>query len=91
MQLYKMNEIEQQMHEDLRWASTAPEVQQHEGLLVAAYKKQVLGAGRDRDTLVAEAAAKGGCPWHDIVVVVVPRATLDDDRGPDLDVAFFEE
>ncbi len=73
MELYKMSPLEQQMAEDLEWAETAAEVQQHEGMLVAVYRKEVLSVGRDQDTLVAEAAAKAGCPWPDIVIVAVPR------------------
>lgn len=72
MELYKMNELEQQMSDDMDWALTAPEVQQHAGKFVAVYQKRVVGVGLDRMAMVKEAAAKEGCHWGHIAVVVVP-------------------
>ena len=73
-----MSEIEQRMYEDLAWSRTAPEVQQHAGMLVAIYNKQVLAVGLDQDILLAEAAGRAGCPKEHIVVTVVAPATLDE-------------
>ena len=67
-----LNEIEQQMSDDLQWALTAPEVQQHHGKLVAVYKKRVVGVGTVRMALVQQAAEREQCHWGDIAVVAVP-------------------
>jgi hypothetical protein len=76
MELYKLNEIEQQMSDDLDWAEEAPEVQQHHGKLVVVYKKQVLAVGTDQDALLREAADKAQCSLDDLVVVVVPAVDV---------------
>jgi hypothetical protein len=72
MELYKLNEAEGQMSEDLQWALTAPEVQQHHGKLVAVYKRRVVGVGTDRMALALQAAQEEQCHWGDIAVVAVP-------------------
>lgn len=72
MELSKLNAIERQMAEDVQWALTAPEVQQHHGKLVAVYQKRVVGVGTDRKALVEQAAEREQCHWGDIAVVVVP-------------------
>jgi hypothetical protein len=72
MELYKLNDVEQRMSDDLQWALTAPEVQQHHGKLVAVYNQRVVGVGTDRMTLVRQAAQQEQCHWEDIAVVVVP-------------------
>jgi hypothetical protein len=72
MDALKLNEIEQRMSDDLQWALTAPEVQQHPGKLVAVYKKHVVGVGTDRMALVRQVAQHEQCHWGDIAVVVVP-------------------
>lgn len=72
MALFKLNDIEQQMSEDVQWALAAPEVQQHHGKLVAVYKKRVVGVGMDRMALAQRAAQQEQCHWGDIAVVVVP-------------------
>ena len=72
MELYKLNTKEQQMSDDVSWALSAPEVQQHHGKLVAVHKKRVVGVGTDRMALVQEAARQEQCHWTDIAVVVVP-------------------
>ncbi len=72
MDLYKLNETEQQMSDDLQWALTAPEVQQHRGKLVAVYKRRVVGVGMDRMALAQQAAGEQQCHWGDIAVVAVP-------------------
>ncbi len=74
----QLNELEQQMADDLRWASRSPEVRQHAGKLVAVYKKQILSVGTDRNVLVAQAAEKADCGWQQIVVYVVPGAALSE-------------
>ena len=72
MELYRLNEIEQRMSEDLQWALTAPEVQQHSGKLVAVSKKRVVGVGTDRMALAQQTAQEEQCHWGDIAVVAVP-------------------
>lgn len=72
MQPFQLNEIERQMADDMQWALTAPEVQQHHGKLVAVYKKRIVGVGLDRMALVQQAAQREQCHWGDIAVVVVP-------------------
>jgi hypothetical protein len=78
MESLQLNKVEQQMVDDLRWASQAAEVRQHGGKLVAIHKKRVVGVGTDRDTLVAQAAKKAECAWHEIAVYVVPAADLSE-------------
>jgi hypothetical protein len=72
MDVLKLTEVEQRMSEDMDWALTAPEVQEHQGKLVAVYQKRVVGVGTDRMALVREAAQQACCHWGDIAVVVVP-------------------
>jgi hypothetical protein len=79
MQVRKMTELEQRMSDDFDWAQHAPEVQQdpeHFGKLVVVYNKRVLGAGRDRQALVEQAAKEVGVPWQHLVAVLVPRPGL---------------
>ena len=76
MDLYKMNDIEQQMSDDLQWALTAPEVQQHHGKLVAVYRKRVVDVGSDRMELAQQAAKQEQCHWGDIAVVAVPSQDI---------------
>jgi hypothetical protein len=73
MEPYRLNDIERRMSDDLQWALTAPEVQQHHGQFVAVYKKRVVGVGTDRMALARQAAQREQCHWGDIAVVVVPR------------------
>ena len=58
MDALKLNEIEQQMSDDLEWALTVPEVQQHTGQFVAVYKRGVAGVGTDRMALVRQRLSK---------------------------------
>lgn len=75
MELYKMNEKEQQRSADFDWAMTAPEVQEHAGKLVAVYRKRVVGVGMDRLALMHEAAAREQCdPWD---ITVIEALSLD--------------
>ncbi|HYV35350.1 MAG TPA: hypothetical protein VE988_06580 [Gemmataceae bacterium] len=76
MELYKLNEIEQQMSDDMKWAFHSAEVQQHQGKLVAVYKKRIVGVGTDQDSLVKEAAKQERCFWGDIVVVAIPSTEI---------------
>ncbi len=76
MQERMMTELEQRLLEDLIWSETAPEVQQHRGQLVVIRNKRVLGAGRDRKALVAQAAAAEHCSEHELLVTVVPPEGL---------------
>ena len=71
-----MNDLEQQMSDDVQWALSAAEVQQHHGQLVAVYKKRVVGVGTDRMALVQQAAKQEQCHWGDIAVVVVPSGDI---------------
>jgi hypothetical protein len=73
MELSKLNEVEQQMSEDFRWAHTSPDVQQHKGMYVAVYKKRVVGVGRDALVLAEQAAEKEQCHWADIAIIAVPE------------------
>ena len=79
MTMRELTEIEQRMNEDFAWARNATEVQQnpeHFGKLVAVYNKRVVGFGRDRQALVAQAAKEIGVAGQDIVVVLVTRPGL---------------
>lgn len=76
MKPLQLNENEQQLSDDLRWALRAPEVRQHPGKLVAVYKKRVVGVGADRDALVAQAAETAQCRCQDIVVLTVPGTAI---------------
>src|SRR5262249_47668724 len=67
---------EQQQSEDLHWAATAPEVQQHLGKFVVVRKKRVIAVGTDRRALVEQAAAQEGCGWWELAVEVVPPAEV---------------
>jgi hypothetical protein len=72
-------DIQRRMNDDFAWAERAPEVQQnpeHFGKLVVVHNKRVLGAGRDRQALVDQAARTLGVPAHQLVVVLVPRPEL---------------
>jgi len=75
MQLRKMTELEQRMTADSDWAEHSPEVQQNPeyfGKLVVVYNKRILAAGRDRQTMVEQAAKEVGVPWRHLAVVLVP-------------------
>lgn len=69
---YRINELEQRMTDDLRWAQTAAEVRVHRGQHVAIYQKQVLATGTDFNAVRNEAAAIAGCPPEHIVIKTVP-------------------
>ncbi len=74
-----MNDSENRMAEDFEWARRAPEVQQnpeHFGKLVVVHGRRVLGVGRHRQSLVAQAAASAQVPAEQLVVVLVPRPGL---------------
>jgi hypothetical protein len=71
-----MTEVERRQLEDLDWAMTVPEVQQHHGQLVVIRNKCVLAVGRDRQVLVARAAEAEHCTEHEFVVVVVAPGGL---------------
>lgn len=74
-----MTELAQRMSDDFDWAQQAPEVQQnpeHFGKSVVVYNKRVLGAGRDRQSLVEKAAKEVGVPWQHLVVLVVPSPEM---------------
>lgn len=76
MQMRKMTELEQRMTDDFDWAEHAPEVQQnpeHYGKFVVIYDRRILAVGRDRQTVVEEAAKKVGVPWQHLVVLIVHR------------------
>lgn len=75
MEIYALNAVEQQMADDLQWALTAPEVQQHHGKFVAVYRKRVVAVGTDRHAVAQRAAEQEHCHWGDIAVVVVPSQT----------------
>jgi hypothetical protein len=65
--------------EDFDWARHAPEVQQnpeHFGKLVVVHHKRILAIGRQRQALVAQAAASAKVPPEELVVVLVPRPGL---------------
>jgi hypothetical protein len=79
MQPLELNELEKRMSDDLQWALTAPEVQQHHGKLVGVYKKRVVGVGTDRMAMVRKAAQQEQCHWGDIAVVVVPGQEVWED------------
>ena len=74
MESIQLNELEKQRVEDLRWALRSDEVRQYAGKLVAVHKKRVLGAGIDREALVAQAIVAASCRAEEVVVVVVPSA-----------------
>jgi len=76
MQQYRLNDIEQRMSDDVQWALTAPEVQQHYGKFVAVHKKHVLAVGTDRMKVAQQAAQAERCHWGDIAVVVVPSQEI---------------
>lgn len=73
--LLQLTAAEQQQAEDLDWAATAPEVQQHHGKFVVIHQKRVVAVGTDRRALVEQAAAQEQCPWWELAVEVV--APLD--------------
>jgi hypothetical protein len=79
MILRETTEHDKRMSEDFGWAENAAEVQQnpdHFGKLVAVYNKRVVGVGRDRRALIAQAAQETGVPEQFLVVVLVPRPGL---------------
>jgi hypothetical protein len=57
--------------EDLDWAATAPEVQQHYGKIVVIHKKRVVAVGTDQRSLLEQAAAQEQCPWWELAVEIV--------------------
>jgi hypothetical protein len=67
-----MTPLEKRMGEDLEWAATAPEVQQHLGKLVVIRNKRVIAVGDDRGALLEQPAAQERCPTWELVVEVVP-------------------
>lgn len=79
MTMGEMSELDRRMSADFVWAEDAAEVQQnpeHFGKLVAVYNKRVVGFGRDRQALIAQAAKEIGVDGQDIVVVLVTRPGL---------------
>ena len=78
MESLRLNDLERQMADDLRWAAQAAEVRRYAGMLVAVHKKRVVGLGSDRDALIAQAAEQENCAWHEIVVFVTPSAALSE-------------
>jgi hypothetical protein len=70
--LRPLTAIEQQQIEDLKWAGSAAEVQQHLGKYVVVHKKRVVAVGTDCTALLQEAAAREQCPEWELVVEVVP-------------------
>jgi hypothetical protein len=74
----ELSDIEQRMTDDLEWAESALDVQQHVGQLVVVYHKRVVGVGTDQNALLAKAAAQEHCPEEDLVIVLVPRADLQE-------------
>lgn len=63
---------ERQQAEDLLWAATAPEVQQHVGKVVVIHNNRVVAVGTDRCSLLEQAAAQEQCPWWELAVEIVP-------------------
>jgi hypothetical protein len=60
--------------DDLRWAATAPEVQQHAGKAVVVRNRRVIVVGVDPEAALVEARHLENCaPWE-LVVEVVPTA-----------------
>jgi hypothetical protein len=79
MQQPKLTDSELSMTEDFDWARHAPEVQQnpeHFGKLVVVHHKRILAVGRQRQTLLAQAADSAKVPPEQLVVVLVPRPGL---------------
>jgi len=76
MEPLQLNENEQRLSDDLRWALRAPEVGQYPGKFVAVYKKQVVGVGIDRAAVIAQATEAVKCRGQDLVVLIVPAADL---------------
>jgi hypothetical protein len=74
----KTTDTEQRVYNDLRWAETASEVQQHVGKLVVVYNKRVIAVGNDEEAILRQAAAQEGCPEQDLVVVPVPTSDLNE-------------
>ena len=74
----KLSTAERQAFDDLRWADTAQEVQQHPGKLVVIRRKRVIAVGRDQIKLLRQAARKENCAEEDFVVVAVPTADLEE-------------
>jgi hypothetical protein len=64
--------------DDLQWASTAPEVQQHAGKFVVIHKKRIVAVGTDYHSVLEEASTAEGCPWWELAVDVVPPAEPDE-------------
>jgi hypothetical protein len=71
MELYRLNELEQQISDDVDWGEASPEVQQHAGKLVAIRKKRILGVGTDWQVLRRQAAEQEGCDEHEVVILIV--------------------
>jgi len=63
---------ERRQMEDLNWAATAAEVQQHYGKIVVIHDKRVVAVGTDRRSLLEQAAAKEQCLWWELAVEIVP-------------------
>jgi hypothetical protein len=69
---YHLSALEQRIADDLDWAQTAPEVQTHQGQLVAVRNKKVLAIGRERRAVVRQAAQREHCAEEELTVVIVP-------------------
>jgi hypothetical protein len=66
-----MTPVEKRKSEDLHWAATAPEVQQHVGKVVAVRNRRVIAVGDSREDVLARAAAQEGCePWEFVTEIV---------------------
>jgi hypothetical protein len=76
----QLDEREQQNNEDFNWCLYDPVVQrQYAGMVVAAHRRQIWGAGMTYAEAMNEARAKEGCPPKDqMVLVVVPYPMADD-------------
>src|SRR5207237_8857932 len=75
---YTLSALEQETADDLDWAETAPEVQQHHGQLVVVRRRRILAVGTDRAALVAQAMASEPCGPEELVVIAVPRPDLSE-------------
>jgi hypothetical protein len=73
-----MSAAELRQWDDLTWAMSAPEAQQHRGKVVVVHNKKVIAVGTDRRALEGKAAKLEGCPWWELAVVVVPAADLSE-------------
>jgi hypothetical protein len=72
VQIRPMTPLEQQMHEDLRWAMANVDLEErHAGEYVVVWKKQVVAHGMDLEETLRRAATAER-PREELVVVGVP-------------------